>query len=558
MSRSTCELTSRPDIAPEWVEVIRRIPGYDSIATAPDGYWFDAVEADKYLGFFRDCLTHVEGELGGKPLVLAPWQAAIVANLVGWKRPNGKRRYREAFIYVPRGNGKTTFMAGLALALLIIDCEQAAQMYFAASDAEQAALAYTIACGMIENEDSFADLLKVYRALGARSIVYEEYRSALKVISSEAKGKHGFSPSLYVVDELHALGDLGSDLVDVLQTGTLKRSQPLGILITTADWDRPSICNEKLDAFRAVRDGEVDDPASLPVIFETLEDADWTDEAVWRTANPGWDTMPHMREYMQREFLKAQRQSRLENTFKRLHLNMRTKQSSRWLSMDEWDDCRVEFDEDWLIGRECVAGVDLASKRDLTALVLVGRDEDEGGEFVWAMPYFWVPETTAKQRDVDGRAPSLVAYAQSGFLNLSPGASTNFGQMRAEICRLRDKGVKIREVAFDPYNAGEIQQHLEAEGFTVADVPQNIRRLNEPCKKLEVLLGDRRFRHNGHPVLRWNASAACSWTDANDNVRPDKKRATDSIDGISALVTALARVIVLEPEKPKYYGFARL
>jgi len=549
---------SRLDISAKWVEIIQGIPDYDPIATAPDGHWFDTETAQTYLDFFPECLTHVEGDRAGDPFILDPWEASVAANIFGWKRPNGKRRYREVFIYIPRGAGKSTFMAGLSLGMLIIDGEQGAQMYLAASDAEQAALTYTIACGMIENEPSFSELLKVYRAFAQRSIVYEKFRSSLKVISSEAKSKHGFSPSLYVIDELHALGELGSDLVDTLHTGSLKRSQPLGIYITTADWDRPSICNEKLAEFRAVRDGNVDDPAALPVIFETPKTADWTDPAVWRAVNPGYDSMPNIREYMEREFLKAKRQPRLENTFKRLHLNMMTEQSSRWLSMDEWDSCRIEFDEDWMIGRECVAGVDLANKRDLSALVLVGKDSDGDGDYIWAMPYFWVPMKAAKQRDVDGRDPSLTAYANAGFLNLVPGAAMDFGRMRAKICELRDKGVKIREVAFDPYNAGEIQQHLEAEGFEVSDVPQNIRRLNEPCKKLEVLLGDGRFRHNGHPVLRWNATVACAWTDANANVRPDKKKATDSMDGISALVTALARVIVLEPKKAKRFGFERL
>jgi phage terminase large subunit-like protein len=258
--------TQKP-ISSEWVKRFELIPGYDPVATAGDSIW-DESDATHVINWIEGICQHVKGERGGEVVKLESWQEAVIGCLFGWKRPDGTRRYREMFFFVPRKNGKTFLSATIVLYVLCNDQESGMEIYSAAADREQAALVYAHAEGMVLQEPELAKRLKIYKT--SKSIVNEATFDSYKVISAEAKTKHGFNTHLAIIDETHAQPN--RELVDVINTSTSARRQPLIIHATTSDYEHPSICNEKLDYAQKVRDRVIDDSAFLPVLYEAEEE----------------------------------------------------------------------------------------------------------------------------------------------------------------------------------------------------------------------------------------------------------------------------------------------
>jgi len=507
------------------------IPGYDPWAgTAGSGLVFDAAEAARTVDFFTECLTLTKGDLAGNPFALQPWQRAVIANLFGWKRADGKRRYREALIYVPRKNGKSEMVGGLSLRMLFLDNEPGAEVYTAAADREQAAIVFGIAKRMVLAEPELASRCTV----GVRAIALEDKGSTLKAISSDANTKHGYHAHCVIVDELHA--QRTPELVEVLMTSMGARAQPMIVYLTTADWDRPSICNTKLDYAKKVRDGIFKDPSFLPVIYEAEKGDDWHDPATWARVNPNLGVSIY-RDYFEREFQRATEEAAYENTFKRFHLNMRTEQAERLIPMEEWDACAAAPVAPG--GRPIWMGLDLATVNDLAALVMVCQAED--GSFD-VTPWFWCPRQNAEMRERRHRVPYLT-WGQQGHIELTPGNRIDYGFIEKRIVALAQEH-KAKEVAFDPYNASHICQQLqEKHGLKMVEFRQGFLSMNEPTKELLRLIKGKQIRHGGNPVLRWMASNLAVRRDASDNLKPDKENSGDKIDGIVALVMALGRAV---------------
>ncbi len=533
-----------------WDETLAGIPGYDPFAAA-EGFAFDEEAARRAIDFFHECLTFTAGEWMGRPFVLQPWQRAIVANLFGWKQKDGRRRYREAFIYVPRKCGKSELAGGLGNLLTFADGEPAAQVYCAAADREQARLVFNAAKRMVQAEPELSDRARIYM----NAIVVEGTGSVLKVVSAEAYSKHGINAHGIIIDELHAQPD--RELVDVLTTSTGARRQPIIIYITTADFDRLSICNEKYDYASKVRDGIIVDPAFLPVIYEAGRDEDWTRPEVWRSANPNLGVSVS-EEYLDRECRRAQETPTYENTFKRLHLNMRTQQDVRWLAMEKWDACgSAAIDEKSLEGRRCFAGLDLSTTTDISALVLVFHDAlDEYGELtstegtITVLPYFWIPEDGARQRERRDRVP-YVTWANQSLIEMTPGNVVDYDVIRKRITEL-SKRFEISEIALDRWNATHLASQLSGDGFEMVAFGQGYRDMTAPTKEMEKLVLCGKLRHGGHPVLRWMASNVAVEMDAAGNLKPSKKKSVERIDGIVATIMALGRAM-LTPQFQSVY-----
>ncbi len=507
--------------------LLRKIPGYDPFETAADCH-FDAKAARFAVGFFEECLTFTSGQWRGQAFTLQPWQRAIVANLFGWKRPDGTRRYREALIYVPRKNGKSELAGGLGNFLIFADGEPGAQVYCAAADREQARLVFNAAKTMVVAESEMQTRARVY----THSIVYESMGNVLKAVSAEAYSKHGINAHGIIVDELHAQPN--RDLVDVLTTSTGARRQPLIVHITTADFDRESICNEKYDYARKVRDGVIEDSAFLPVLYEASVEDDWTDPAVWQRANPNLGISVST-EYLERECRKAQDTPSYENTFKRLHLNIRTQQDVRWLPLEAWDACDLgEIDESELEGRPCFAGLDLSATTDLSALVLVFPNDDDS---VTLLSRFWMPADNAEKRERRDRVP-YQTWARQGHIELTPGNVIDYDRIKHRIDEL-GRRFNIREIAVDRWNATQLILQLQGDGYDVVPFGQGYKDMSAPTKLFESLVISGRLGHGGHPVLRWMASHVSVETDAAGNLKPSKKKSTDRIDGIVAAIMAL-------------------
>lgn len=537
------------------------IPGYDPFAHS-DGCWIDHNEAMRAINFFEKCLFHIEGAFAGMPFRLPKWQRAILANLFGWMKKDRKgrtiRRFRTLFLYVPRKNGKTPFVAGLCLFLLLCDNEPGAQIYCAAADREQAAHLFRHVKGMVEHDKILKKRCTIFGGKGSgglRSIVLRsDEASAFKVLSADANTKHGQNPHAVFVDELHAQPD--RELVDTLETGFASegRKQPLLVFLTTADYDRPSICNEKHRLACNVRDNGGDpnkpgyDQTFLPVIYEAQPDEDWTDENVWARVNPNLEISVSL-SYLQNACRQAKENPVFENTFKRLHLNMRTQTDVKLIALDLWDKCRDEqFKIDDLLGQPCYGGLDLASTEDLASFALVFP-----GDVVRLLVWSWCPE-----EKVERRARMQIPYdewSRQGFITATSGNQIDYETIQKLIIEQANR-FDIRAIGFDPYQAESMQQVLSAAGLSMVKVPQTHVNLSAPTKELLRLVKSNRLRHDGNPVLRWAAGNVAAYIkgkiptghkleDHLDSVpiMPSKQKSADKIDPITATVTALSQMM---------------
>lgn len=534
------------EISEEWQELLRLIPGYDPISTAGDCR-FDPEIAERALSFIPDCLRHVKGAKGGQSIELEPWENSIIANLFGWMRPDGMRRYREAFIYVPRKNGKTTLAAIVVLLLFFLDREPGSEIYCAAADREQASLVFAQAKGMVLQEPELARRCQVYQ----KAIVRSEVSASFKTISADANTKHGYNAHGVVIDELHA--QKNRELVDVLMTSTGARSQPLVVHITTADFRRPSICNEKYATACKVRDQKIDKPSFLPVIYETKFDEDWRDERVWRKANPNLGVSFQI-DYLRDKCQDAIEIPAFENTFRRLHLNQQTEQDERAIQMEQWDKCAgPPILDAALEGRPCFGGLDMASTTDVTAFVLLfpPEDTDDKSEPWIILPKFWIPGVNAILRDRRDSVP-YTAWIRDGWITAHDGNRTDYDAIRVDINEMRER-FNIQDVGVDRWNATQLIMQLTGDGLGITPFGQGFKDMTAPTKEFLAKIGAGQIRHGGNPVLSWMAGNLAVESDAAGNLKPSKKKSTERIDGMVALIMALGRAMVQEILGPSWY-----
>jgi len=499
-------------------------------------FYYDEKAARIACAFFETFLTHSKGEWAGQPFLLQGWQRdQIIKPLFGWKRAiDGSRRYRKAYIEIPRKNGKSTLVAGIGLYLLLADGEPGAEVYSAAADRDQAAIVFGEAQSMVESNPQLASMVQVYK----RSITVPNTRSFYKVLSADAYNKHGFNAHGIIFDELHAQPN--RDLYDVLNTSTGARRQPLMVMITTAGYDRNSICWEQHEYARQVLDGVIDDPAYFAFISAADENDDWQDPKIWHKANPGLG-VTIKEEYLEAECKRAIQVPAYQNTFRRLHLNQWTQQETRWMPMEGWDECKQPIDMTLLKGATCYGGLDLASNSDLAAFVLdFPAEEGEEERHAW-LPFFWIPEDAIIERARHDRVP-YDAWARDGFIKTTPGNVIDYRTIVKDIEALGEI-YNIREIAFDRWGAFQVSQQLEGAGFTMVGFGQGFVSMSPPTQQLLRLVLNHALIHDGHPVLRWNADNLMVSTDPAGNVKPNKDKSRQKIDGMVAGIMALDRAI---------------
>lgn len=475
-------------------------------------------------------LTHTKGPYAGHPFHLRRWQERDIVRPLFKTDRTGRRQYRLCLLMMPRKNGKTELAAALALDGLMFDGEQGAEVYSAAADRDQAALVFNVAAQMIRNDPELyaqCDILE-----STKRIVHRKTGSVYRAISAEAYSKHGFNASRVIYDELHAAPS--RELWDVLMSSTGARDQPLAMAISTAGYDRHSILWELYSHAKKVAETPALDPTFLPILYEAPIDADWTDEQVWKKANPALGDFRSLEE-MRIACQRAQEIPAQENTFRRLYLNQWTEQAARWIALAAWDACRV--DPQPLPGRRAFLGLDLSSTKDLTALVGVFPTED--GFDVRA--HLFMPDLNIRERVTRDRVP-YDQWARDGYLTVTPGNVIDYERVRLEILAWVAR-YDVREIAFDPWNATDLMQRLQdQDGLTCVPMRQGFATLSAPTKALETAILSKRLRHDGHPVLRWNMSNVAVETDAMGNLKLSKKVSTERIDGAVALVMALDRM----------------
>lgn len=473
--------------------------------------------------FFSRLMTHAKGELGGKPFLLEPWQQSYVRSLFAER--DGKRVVRTSLLAVPRKNGKSTLAAGLALKLLLED-EPGVEVYSVAAARDQARLVFDTARIAVKQSPQLSKYLKVYR----NAIVCERTHGTYKALSAEAGIQHGLSPHGVVFDELHAQPN--RELVDVMATSMGARRQPLMVYITTAGYDRKSICWEIWKYAEAVAAGTIKDETFLPMIYSAPADADWKDERVWARANPNLGVSVKL-DFLRTECARAVESPGYENTFRQLYLDQWTQQETRWLRMDHWAQgdkpCPMPLN-----GRECWGGLDLASTYDTTALCLLFPLED--GTY-WVEPHFWIPEENLRQRVKRDRVPYDL-WQKQGHLHVTSGNVTDYDQVRADINKLAER-YNIRQIAIDRWNATQLSVQLQGDGREIVGFGQGYGSMSAAAKQLEVLVVSGRMLHGGHPVLAWQAGNVAVESNFAGDIKPSKRRSTERIDGVVALTMAV-------------------
>ncbi len=506
---------------------------------------------------FINCLKHTKGIWHGVDFSLLPWQEEIIRDVFGTLKPDGFRRYNTAYVEIPKKNGKSELAAAVALYLLCADGEWAAEVYGCASDRGQASIVFDVAVDMV---DQNADLRKVVKPiLSVKRLVYLPQKSFYQVCSAEAYTKHGLNVHGVVFDELHAQPN--RELHDVMTKGSGDaRMQPLYFEITTAgdDPDRTSIGWEMHQKAYDILHKIKIIPNFYAKIFGIDEDADWTSENNWIKVNPSLGHNLRI-DTLRDAFVEAQQSEADERSFRQLRLNQWVKtKSAKWVRLDIWDkNAGLVIPED-LYGRKCYGGLDLSSKMDLTAFVLIfppDEEEDETPEekekrkYI-VLPYFWIPEDGLAERVKKDYVP-YDKWLRERLIFSTPGNAIDYRFIQKTVIDLKDK-FDILEIGFDPWNAQQTATELMDEGLNMVEVRQGYKSMSPPMKDLEALLHAKRLNHGNHPILRWNFGNLEVKLDENDNIRPIKGRASDRIDGIVAMINAMSRVINAEDPTSVY------
>ena len=496
---------------------------------------FDEEKAKRTVDFIN-CLKHTKGKWRGQPFDLLPWQEAIIRDVFGTVKENGYRQYNTAYVEIPKKNGKSELAAGVALYMTCGDNEWGAEVYGCASDRQQASIVFDVAVDMVEQCPALKKRIKP--VMSVKRLVYKPTNSFYQVLSAEAYTKHGLNVHAVIFDELHSQPN--RELFDVMTKGSGDaRTQPLFFLITTAGTDRHSVCFEQHQKAEDILQGRKIDPTFYPVIYGASDDADWSSEEVWRKANPSLGHTIDI-EKVRNAYLSARDNPAEENIFRQLRLNQWVKQSTRWMQMDKWDACAFPADEREVLGRECYGGLDLSSSIDITAFVLVFPPRNDTEKYI-LFPYFWIPDENMRLRVRRDHVPYDV-WEKQGFLQTTEGDVIHYGFIENFIDGLGKK-FHIKEIAFDRWGAVQMVQNLEGLGFTVVPFGQGFKDMSPPTKRLMELVLEKNIAHGGHPVLRWMMDNIFVRTDPAGNIKPDKEKSTEKIDGAVATIMGLDRAI---------------
>ena len=494
-----------------------------------DKFYFDEAAADRVVAFVERHIKHIKGEKGGQPFLLEPFQKKIVRDLFGWKyRETNLRRFRTAYICLPRKNGKATLISAIALYMLCADGEPSAECYVAAGDRQQSGIIFEVASSMVRSDSQLNKNLKVFKS----SVIHEKSNSAFKAISAEASTKMGFNASFVCMDEFFVQKD--AQLWDALTTSVGARRQPLTIAITTAGYNRESICYKTEEYGRKVSEGVIDDSSFYYVKFACPMDVEWDSEEALRLANPALESGVVKLDYLKREQEKAVKMPSYENTFRMLHLNQWMSSASKWLSDVQWMECNFEeVTLEQFKGQRVWCGLDLASVRDVSCLVLLAEIDEK----LVCLPYFWTPKETAFVRSRrDG--VDYIGWEKENLMELTEGDVTDYNYIKERIKEIAEV-VNIQEIAYDRWNSSQLVIDLVNDGLPMIPFGQGFASMSAPTKELEKIVLAKELNHGGNKVLRWMCSNLAMKTDPAGNIKMDKSKSSEKIDGMISLVMAL-------------------
>jgi len=506
---------------------------------------YDKKKADRAVTFIEN-LCHTKGKWAGTPFWLLPWQEQLIRDIFGIVKPDGNRQFRTAFVEICKKVGKSELAAAIALYLLYADNEPSAEVYGAAADRQQASIVFDVAKQMVEMSPA---LMKRSKLMGAtKRIVNYGNAGYYQVLSAEVGGKHGFSVSGLVFDEIHTQPN--RQLYDVLTKGSSDaRQNPLHFIITTAGNDRHSIAYELHTKAVDILEGRRVDPTFYPVVYGLKDDEDWEDEANWYKVNPSLGYTVDV-ERLRDAYREAKQNPADEITFKWLRCNMWVSSTVAWIPDAIYMRGNEPIDMASLEGRDCYAGLDLSSTGDITALVLIFPPRDEDEKFV-LLPYFWIPEETIPKRVKANSVPYDI-WEKQGYIMSTEGNVIHYDFIEKFIMDLSEK-YHILEIAVDRWNATHVIQNLEDNGLTMVPFGQGFASMSAPTKEFYRLLMEGKIIHGGHPVMRWMAGNVVVDTDPAGNIKVTKAKSKEKIDGIVAAIMALDRAVRHESEGRSVY-----
>lgn len=506
---------------------------------------YDKKKADRAVTFIEN-LCHTKGKWAGTPFWLLPWQEQLIRDIFGIVKADGNRQFRTAFVEICKKVGKSELAAAVALYLLYADNEPSAEVYGAAADRQQASIVFDVAKQMVEMSPA---LMKRSKLMGAtKRIVNYSNAGYYQVLSAEVGGKHGFSVSGLVFDEIHTQPN--RQLYDVLTKGSSDaRQNPLHFIITTAGNDRHSIAYELHTKAVDILEGRRVDPTFYPVVYGLKDDEDWEDEANWYKVNPSLGYTVDI-ERLRDAYREAKQNPADEVTFKWLRCNMWVSSTVAWIPDAIYMRGNEAINAALLEGRDCYAGLDLSSTGDITALVLIFPPRDKNEKYV-LLPYFWIPEETIPRRVKANSVPYDI-WEKQGYIMATEGNVIHYNFIEKFIMDLSEK-YHILEIAVDRWNATQMIQNLEGEGFTIVPFGQGFSSMSAPTKEFYRLLMEGRIIHGGNPVLRWMAGNVVIDTDPAGNIKVTKAKSKEKIDGIVAAIMALDRCIRQEGQSGSVY-----
>jgi len=541
-------------VACKWVRLACERHVHDLVHGHERGLYFDEVAAQRVLHFIG-LLRHSKGKWGrngGERIILEGWQQFIIWSVFGWMREDGLRRYRTLYQEVARKNGKSTIGAAIGLYLAFADGEPGAEVYSAATKRDQARIVHKEAIRMVRKNQGLKKFIKVYKD----NLNLERTASKYEPLGADSDSTDGLNVHGVVADELHAWKS--REMWDVLETATGSREQPLIVAITTAGIDRRSICYEKHEYTRKVlegwKDGTFEDDTWFGIIYTLDEGDDWRNEKVWIKANPNLHVSKNLDD-LQMKAKRAGQMAAALNNFLRRELNVWVQGAVKWMNMDEWRKCAGDVPALEMAGRvkgmTSYGGLDLSGTSDITAFVQVFPDDDDT---IRVLCRFWIPEDTLEilphYRSPDD-AKHIRQWVKEGYIEATPGNVIDYDFIFAQIEKDADD-FDIDQIAFDRWGAARVVQVLEKQGMQMVQFGQGFASMNPPMKELERLVLSKKIHHGNNPVLTWMADNLVARVDPAGNIKPDKEKSREKIDGIVALIMALD-LALRHPETKSVY-----
>lgn len=502
-------------------------------APKPEGAYFDKRAANRAVRWIERNCRHYQGRWAGEPLYLMAWQARLVREIFGWMKPDGTRLISEVYLEVPRKAGKSTLASAIGLYLAHGDGEPGPQVVFAAYDKDQAKVCYTSARLMVEASPPLFEDTLVYASTSTMELPNNP-GGFLKALSSESAKQYGLNLHGLIFDEL--MTQTNRTLWDSLTTSGGAREQPLTFAISTAGWDRTTVCFEQRRRTEDVMNGSTTDPHFLGVVYgapienEDGTPIDWTSEKVWLAANPSLGVTVKL-DYYRAKCRKAINTPTEQNAFRTLYLSQWVGQETRVIDMTAYE--RNEAEPETPRGAVAFGGLDLSSTTDLTAFATVAEVDGKLDVGLRA----WIPEANLLERERRDRVPYR-SWADQGWIDLIPGPTIDHGYVERGVLEAGE-ALDLRDVGYDPWNASQLVIALEASGVEMVKVRQGFATLSPPMKELIRRIIQAEFRFGPNPLMRWCASNLAARTDANGNIAPDKARSAARIDPIVALIVAL-------------------